>query len=108
MSDDIIPPGEISGVMRKRLDQNLQFLCDGWRAIGRLEGRRMAEWIKCSERMPEQGEWVLFIWWGRFAAGYWKPHPFDEGRVVWVDDEDLWIGGHQVTHWQPLPEPPHY
>lgn len=61
----------------------------------------MGEWIKCSERMPEEGEDVIVT----------------DGRVVevmWVDEIGLWYAtspysvacGDWITHWMPLPAPP--
>lgn len=70
------------------------------------------EWIKCSERMPEQMVNVLFYdrWESKdwtMRAGYWN------GRS-WVPNADAdgdspgceWISRQAVTHWMPLPEPP--
>lgn len=60
----------------------------------------MGEWIKCSERMPEELEDVLVT----------------DGRVIEIMYRrfDTWYetsreaGGiyGKVTHWMPLPEPP--
>lgn len=62
----------------------------------------MADWIKCSERMPPACVVVLgrvdddfeFI---NFLGGHLKIFDMGEWRV---------IPGAKITHWQPLPEPP--
>ncbi|QGZ13421.1 hypothetical protein KLPPOU148_044 [Klebsiella phage vB_KpnM_15-38_KLPPOU148] len=73
----------------------------------------MADWIKCSERMPEPETPVLIINNGVIRIGeirwdyptheetyqafkYWDD-PYDDGQPWEVFD---------ITHWQPLPEPP--
>ena len=68
----------------------------------------MSEWIKCSERMPEDGEQVL-CWFT--PLGKDKSHPTilyykaekesDRHSHFSPIREDL------ITHWMPLPEPPH-
>lgn len=77
----------------------------------------MAEWIKCSDRMPPDGEYVLawekwsevpFI--GEYSRGCWgvsKEHydchaGWDGGVVVASVTDSL------VTHWMPLPAKPEY
>lgn len=53
----------------------------------------MSEWIKCSERMPENGEYVIVH------------------SLYGVIDTTMYLDGKfngfvSVTHWQPLPSPP--
>lgn len=63
----------------------------------------MQNWIKCSERMPDDfvdvlvtdGVHVEVMWLD--CDEYWDS--WLEPRAVTVDRED-------ITHWQPLPEPP--
>jgi hypothetical protein len=58
-------------------------------------------WIKCSERMPEEGVHVListeaeimYIAYYLKSRGCWECAFFDESFV-------------DITHWMPLPEPP--
>lgn len=65
-------------------------------------------WIKCAERMPEHCAWVLVV----------ERHERRGPTVfvaLWEPDVSRWefpgLGGSasadQITHWQPLPEPPH-
>lgn len=57
-------------------------------------------WISCSERLPEYGEYVLFIRKNcEVYVGY-----YDE-KNTWNTDYQ-WFIGEDVTHWMPLPEPP--
>lgn len=71
----------------------------------------MNEWISCSTRLPEEGEFVLFfspmptgrpdtldVWFGCM-------HLDADGCPVWrgVDCVD---NGEPVTHWMPLPAAP--
>jgi hypothetical protein len=59
------------------------------------------QWIKCSERMPNTGMVVLFA----------RPCVVHFGWLVtsgnyWRDESGSWVPLADVTHWQPLPEPP--
>ena len=57
-------------------------------------------WIPCSERMPEDEEAVLI-----FTCGYRQTAYFDTDIEMWGWGEEKWHPC-DVTHWQPLPEPP--
>ncbi|MDK2633142.1 DUF551 domain-containing protein [Pantoea stewartii subsp. indologenes] len=61
------------------------------------------EWIKCSERMPNDVEFVLCVEKRPDYGTYGKPF------LCWHDG-DGWVGKSNyrptVTHWMPLPEPP--
>ena len=59
----------------------------------------MSEWIKCSDRLPDDGVWVLI---------YQEGYVFD--MASYSERNDLFENGYEwlegVTHWMPLPEPP--
>ena len=57
-------------------------------------------WIPVTERLPEDGEWVLV--WGR---GQQIPTMMFRESGAWIDDQFLEFHT-TVTHWMPLPEPP--
>lgn len=63
----------------------------------------MANWIKCSERMPDDfvdvlvtdGVYVEVMWLD--CDGCWDS---------WLAPLDVTVDQEDITHWQPLPEPP--
>lgn len=62
------------------------------------------EWIKCSDKMPEQDHDVLILtaWGGMYVAAlmvYYGSLTWDTG-----DDDPAALG--DVTHWAELPPPP--
>lgn len=83
----------------------------------------MADWIKCSERMPDE-DWPVWLWgayeenrenlqWG--FEGYRlgeKFFAYNNGLTSHMQQWERDMGYDQdfeasnVTHWQPLPEPP--
>lgn len=61
----------------------------------------MSEWIKVSERVPEnKGEVLINSSTYGMRIGF-----FDAQRQCW-DDGDYYDDITNVTHWMPLPEPP--
>ena len=60
----------------------------------------VSAWIPCSERWPNEGDYVL-TWFPDDTNGIYE-------SAVWL--EEHWITGHlgldQPTHWMPLPPPP--
>jgi hypothetical protein len=71
----------------------------------------VSDWIKCSERMPEQHREVLILVPERvamFVASYEEHTYSHSGHTVrhWtIPDNDF--DADEVSHWMPLPEPPH-
>lgn len=69
----------------------------------------MSEWISIKDRLPEGRVLICFlepffgVYTEELAVGY-----YDEDSQkwrFWIPDKEVRGGG--VTHWQPLPEPPH-
>lgn len=57
------------------------------------------EWINCSQRIPENGVFVL-IFNGSLNIGYLD----EESGAFWTSDDFKRLDG--VTHWMDLPELP--
>lgn len=64
-----------------------------------------AGWISCSERIPDDGQFVIILCDGAFVlyAQYRDSEFFD---VVRNGEEFFETQSRNVTHWMPLPEPP--
>jgi hypothetical protein len=63
-------------------------------------------WVSVSERLPEEGQEVL--WYSshdRFARCRWATGKREGDLVDWGGDLSAKIDG-WLTHWMPLPEPP--
>lgn len=61
---------------------------------------QLPQWIKCSERMPENCDGVFA--WSEAAFAYAVEAYFDGSWYRTLTDEEE----HHITHWMPLPEPP--
>lgn len=62
------------------------------------------EWIKCSERLPEDGERILIY---VHLASHESVQPdtrIEDGGYMYLDSG--YSFGKEVTHWMPIPEPP--
>lgn len=62
------------------------------------------EWIKCSERMPEETGDIIVFSDGIVMSGisYSRRKGFYIDALEYDDDEPI----DDVTHWMPLPNPP--
>lgn len=77
-------------------------------------------WIKCSDRMPEYNQDVLYCVDGHIYLGWLRQRERDKKRIKgntvflpgddeWVQDSDCCYGGYSVksvSHWMELPETP--
>lgn len=66
----------------------------------------MSNWISTKEKMPETGDAVLIV-----VNGYVDCGMYSEGYGRWYEINYDRYGDeieicYDVTHWQPLPEPP--
>lgn len=66
------------------------------------KGRFMGKWIKCSERMPYEGQEVIVmdVNCNRVQSGMVYVHG------GFVDFNEEYYEVHNPSHWMPLPEPP--
>lgn len=65
----------------------------------------MSKWIKCSERMPEEGKPVLFV---SSIGGRVHNNVYEWDGRTWCDFRADYneLSMDVFTHWMPLPEPP--
>ena len=65
----------------------------------------MSQWIKCSERMPEEGKPVLVV---SSIGGVVQNNVYEWDGRTWCDFMADYneLSMDVFTHWMPLPEPP--
>ena len=68
------------------------------------------EWIKCSDKLPEKDETVLFYDGDEIRSGYLRmfEYYYSENKLEWhtnCDCRDNWEE-YKPTHWMLLPEKP--
>ena len=95
-SQGCIYPSECSYFDKPPLRCMRQLLSEAADAIEELSKPR---WIPVSERLPEDGQWVLV--WGH---GQKIPIMMFRESGAWIDDQFEFHT--TITHWMPLPEPP--
>jgi Protein of unknown function (DUF551) len=75
----------------------------------------MSEWISVKDRLPEDGQDILYVVRDRGSEPYVMrgSRAYEAGTGYWWCDEDGEFdesgnepGFSTVTHWMPLPEPP--
>lgn len=71
----------------------------------------MTEWIKCSDRMPEEMQTVLFFdkydtGDTRIKCGWWSARSWRPNAEVEENGFIESITPNAVSHWMPLPELP--
>jgi len=64
-----------------------------------LPSAQPVQWIPCSERLPEDGNYVLITTFGKVVASY-----FDEKVDVWRSEGAIY-GTRTVQAWMPFPNP---
>ena len=69
----------------------------------RHQGYTVSKWISCKEEMPDDGVNVLIYTGNRMISLAW--YDKDMG-YFYICDSDYKYNSLDVTHWQPLPEPP--
>ena len=67
------------------------------------QGYNVSKWISCKEKMPDDGINVLIYAGNRMISLAW--YDKDMG-YFYICDSDYKYNSLDVTHWQPLPEPP--
>jgi hypothetical protein len=63
----------------------------------------MSEWIKTTEKKPDDFEYVLVCTEQKEIDK--AKYSFDMGRYYFANS-DMWCYEDYITHWMPLPEPP--
>jgi hypothetical protein len=69
----------------------------------RHQGYNVSKWISCKDKMPDDGVNVLIYAGNRMISLAW--YDKDMG-YFYICDSDYKYNSLDVTHWQPLPEPP--
>lgn len=62
----------------------------------------MADWIKCSERMPMARRDVIITGMDMVSRVAW----FNDRKDAWYVTGLGWFSRDEVSHWMSLPEPP--
>ena len=65
-----------------------------------MEALKRTRWIPCSERLPNDGEFVL-----TYKNRQFEVQEYDKRRNGWISIGWFW-SLYTVTHWMPLPEGP--
>lgn len=84
-----------------------------------IEALKATQWIPCSERMPEEREWIgtkkfgttisdeVLVTFEVRGERFVKPMHFQNGELGGMDKHtmDTFYGEWEVVAWKPLPEP---
>lgn len=81
-----------------------QFMCEVRQTIGYNIDK--SEWMKCSEKMPENGKNVLVVITQDGYTDICVGETYGEGN--WMISGEFWYekSDPAITHWMPLPELP--
>ena len=66
-----------------------------------MEALKRQKWIPCSERLPDDGEFVL-----TYKNGQFEVQEYEKRRNGWIGGGGWFWSLAMVSHWMPLPEPP--
>lgn len=65
------------------------------------EALERTRWIPCSERLPDDGEFVL-----TYKNGQFEVQEYEKRRNGWIGGGGWFWSLAMVSHWMPLPAPP--
>ena len=68
---------------------------------GVIKALEQTRWIPCSERLPEEDEWVLITYDNEIEIALLD----DDGWCYSAVGDDDWIAEHPPIAWMPLPQP---
>ena len=64
-------------------------------------------WVSVEDRLPELGQWYLIFVKDKFSTMAFLDTNTETGETLWLAHNNNFQGEWEnVTHWQPLPEPP--
>ncbi len=66
-----------------------------------MKALEQTRWIPCSERLPDDGEFVL-----TYKNGQFEVQEYEKRRNGWIGGGGWFWSLAMVSHWMPLPEPP--
>jgi len=72
----------------------------------RVAQEQRDNWIRTRERLPEKAEWVLIVFKNFSDQLTVSMAFFDPGEEPQFYHGDDYLTAEEVTHWQPLPDPP--
>lgn len=92
--------------IEEKIDERICYLIDEIIESVKREPDDDSEWIKCSERMPENGKTVLVVIKEDGYTDICVGETF--GECNWMISGEFWYekSDPAITHWMPLPEIP--
>ncbi len=92
---DLLPEGQVECSNEDCLVHVMSAAANDW-------NHRASGWIACSERLPPIDKYVLLF----TDEAFMHPGFYACGEFLFQGYERGALGLGEVTHWQPLPEPP--
>lgn len=87
----------------KQLESITEMIYELENSIESADVQPVNQWISCKDKMPDDGVNVLIYTGNRMISLAW--YDIDMG-YFYICDSDYKYNSLDVTHWQPLPEPP--